>query len=288
MSETTPGSHVGEPVDDKQVSYEDLQKMLDEARGRASSLERERDEAHQARQQTERERDTYAGRVVSEQEQRYNTEVTLASTKLASANDMLAAARTAYKAARAEGDPDKEVEAQEAIAKAVSQRDWAQQRKDYLEQNKFAAPPPRQEAADDYAGLSLMPSERSWLSSRPQFRTDPKYRSRVVGASQIAEADGNQRGSDAYFRRIEELIGEGRRESPRSEPEPSESTHRPSSDVAPTRRAQPGAAPVGRVRVELTANQREVADNFYPDLPEAERYEKYFTNLQQMKAQGRM
>ena len=294
MSDQTAGSHVGEPVDDGQVSYEDLQKMLDEARGRASNLEKERDEERRFRQTVERDRDVQVQRVVSEAEQRYNAEMSAVSTALTSATDALAAAKAAYNAAARDGDHDKFGDLQDAISKARYRIEQAEGRKAWLETNKtqFTQQPSRQ---DEYGGLQLTPEEKAWASSRPQFRTDPVYRNKVVGASQIAAADGHERGSEGYFRRIEEIIGEGKRqESPRQEPDAAPA-HRPSADVAPNRRAQPGAAPSGRVRVELSADEREVADamygnptgNSYIEDPAA-RYEKYFKQKQAMRASGRL
>lgn len=295
MSDTTTGGQVGEPVDDGQLSPADLQKMLDQARSRVSDLERERDHEREARRNVERERDGHAARVVSEAEQRYNTELSLVSTALNSATESLASAKAAFKAALAEGDHDKAADLQEAISRATVRREQAEGRKAWLEGNKtqFVQPPapPRQDSADDEYQRTVsafLPQERDWLANRPQFKGDMGYRNRVYGASQIAINEGLQRGSSEYFRRMETVLGEGRQEPRQETAEAAEPAHRPSADVAPTRRSQPGAAPAGRVRVELTADQREMADFMFKELPEAERYTKYFDQVQRLKAAGRM
>jgi hypothetical protein len=296
MSDQTAGGQVGEPVDDGQVSIEDLQKMLDEARGRASNLEKERDEERRFRQTVERDRDVHAQRSVSEAERRYNAEMAAVAAQLAAATDTLASAKAAFKTALAEGEHDKAVDAQELIARSVSQRDWAENKKSYLESNKtqFVQPQQRQDA-DEYGGVQIIPEERQWLSSRPQFKSDQTYRNRVISASGSAVADGHTRGSEGYFRRMEEILGENqRKETPRPEADEAPA-HRPSADVAPNRRTQPGAQPSGRVRVELSADEREVADAMYGNptsngfvADEAARYEKYFKQKQAMKASGRL
>jgi hypothetical protein len=117
----------------------------------------------------------------------------------------------------------------------------------------------------------------------------------VISASGLAVADGHTRGSEGYFRRMEEILGENqRKETPRPEADEAPA-HRPSADVAPNRRTQPGAQPSGRVRVELSADEREVADAMYGNptsngfvADEAARYEKYFKQKQAMKASGRL
>jgi len=296
MSETT-ASQVGEPADG-QVSDDDVRRMLDEYRDKSTRLEQELADERRQRQTVERDRDTHAARVVSETEQRYNAELNAVSTAYTSASEAVVSAKAAYRAALADGDHDKAADLQEAIAKAVGRREQAEAYKAQLEKNKDQILRPQQTRQDDeYGGLQLTSEERSWVSSRPQFRTDGSYRNRVVGASQIAAAEGHGRGSEGYFRRIEEIMGEGKRaDQERREPDHDEpAPRRPSADVAPTRRAQPGAQPAGRVRVELSADEREVADAMYGNpthdgyvADDAARYEKYFKHKQAMRASGRL
>jgi hypothetical protein len=72
-------------------------------------------------------------------------------------------------------------------------------------------------------------------------------------------------------------------------------THAPSSDLAPSRRASPGASPAaGGQEMRLTADEAEVANSLYGNpnsddyIPEpAKRYERYWTNKQKLRDAGR-
>ena len=72
-------------------------------------------------------------------------------------------------------------------------------------------------------------------------------------------------------------------------------TRQPSADIAPQRRATPGADIQGTREIRLTADQAEVADGLYgqPNSPDyipdqGERYRKYHENLERRRAAGRM
>jgi hypothetical protein len=299
-----PVQPVAEPVDDGQVSVDDLRRMLEESRSRNTNLERERDDARSRTRYAERERDEAHGRVVSEAEQRYNAELSAANAQLSAMTDMVSAARTAYRNALEQGDHAAATEAQVTLSRAVSREDQWQGRKAWLESNKpqIAAPAPRQETEYDRLHAQLMPSERDWVASRPRFRDDSAYRDRIVRASAVANMD-HERGSPGYFQRIEEILGETR-SSPSERSAAASSGHdaeepparRQSADLPPTRRAGPGAAPAGRVRVELSAFEREIADGMYGDPNTAvnyiadpgARYEHYAKNRETMLAAGRL
>jgi len=272
--------------------------MLAESRSRNTSLERERDDYRSRFRSAERERDEAQIRVVSEAEQRYNAELAAANSQLSSLTDTIGAAKAAYQNAMEQGEHARAAEAHVMLTRAAAAETQWQQRKAYLESNKPQFAAPQQRPSDDI-DAQLLPSEREWVASRPRFRTDPSYRERVIRASSIANMD-HERGSEGYLRRIEEIMGETRQASQSQSgngydaDEPP--ARRPSADLAPTRRSAPGAAPAGRVRVELTATEREIADAMYGDpntainyiQNPAERYEHYFKNKEAMRAAGRI
>ena len=293
MSDTTAGGHVGEPAESQEISADDLRKMLDEARGERSKLQEQLESERRQRQSVERDRDTHAARVISETEQRYNAELNAASTAFTSASSEVNATKQAIKTALSEGNHDLVADLHEQLAGAVQRRNQAESYKGQLERSKDQLLRPPQPTTDRVAGIEVMPEEKQWLSNRPRFETDAAYRNDVIRASQAATEEGYRRGSRAYFRHMEEVLGEGRRAEPEPRHDDEPEARRPSADVAPNRRSSPGAE--RRVRVELTAEQRGFADGFYGDptspfyvADPAERYERYFKNRQKMVDEGRM
>lgn len=281
--------------EEPEISVSDLQRMLDESRSRNTALERERDEARSARVQAEQERDTAATRVVSEAEQRWEAQKRAFEGNISAAESDAERAESDYAKACEAGDWAAAGKAQRAIAAAEARANQFRVQKDYLESNKeslVSRPMPTRTAppstGDKYAPYvsGLLNEERAWLDQRPNFISDPKYRQIVLNASVIAEARGNPRGSEGYFRAIEQIIGEEGGEDHTPAPRP----RTQSADLAPQRRTAPGASPTNSREISLTADQVEVADALYgnPASPDyvadkAERYRKYHTNMQKMK-----
>lgn len=281
--------------EDNEINVSDLQRMLDESRNRNTALERERDEARSARVQAEQERDTATTRVVSESEQKWEAQKRAFEGNISAAESDAERAERDYASAAEAGDWAAAAKAQRTIAAAEAKANQYRVQKDYLESNKeqlVSRPPPRAEPSggDKYERLNvrgLLHEERAWLDQRPDFVSDPRYRQIVLNASGIAEARGNPRGSDSYFRAIEQIIGEGGGDADHT---PAPRPRQQSADLAPQRRPAPGASPPNSREISLTADQVEVAEALYgnPSSPEyvadkAERYRKYHTNLQRMK-----
>lgn len=294
MSDTTI---VETTQDTGAVSTADLERMLEESRAELERATRERDEERGRRFQTERERDEITGRAQSAEERRYAAEMQAAEGGITAAQADADRAEEAYVAAMEAGDPRAAAKAQRAIAEATTRHTQARAKKEWLESNKssltrFEAP--EQRSGDEYERIvpDIHASEKAWLKERPEFLNNQTYRSRVFAASNLAVAESLQRGSEAYFRRMEEVLGESKREAP--EP-PRRAERQMSSDVAPGRRAAPGAAPAGSREISLTADQVEVADSLYgnPSSPDyiadqGARYKKYSDNLARMRASGRL
>lgn len=306
-----PGQ-TGEPV-----SPDDLRHMLDEARGRAATLERElttersnriatehdRDTERTARIVTEQDRDTHAARATSEAERRYNAEKEAVKGGMEAQEALARTAEDAYARHAEAGDWKEAGRAQRQIAEATARLTNLRGQHDYLENNKERLVPPvaapRREAPrpsgdriSELVGGQLAPGEREWLQQRPKFLDDSSYRGQVFGASQVANSRGLARGSEAYFREMEKILGEGA-DTRAADPTPVQRGQ--SSDMTPQRRVSPGAAPTGGREVKLTADQAEIADGMYGQpnsdnyLPNpADRYQKYYDNMERMRAAGRM
>lgn len=304
MSDTTEIIEERQTDEGTDVSVADLQRMLAESRTRISNLESERDTERRQRSLAERDRDAAHGQVQNEAQRRYLAEVQSADEALAAAQAEADRAEDAYVQAIDAGDSRAAAKAQRALAEATARHAQQSQRKQWLDANKESltrvqAPPQSHDGGgDEYdrAIPGLLPSEKTWLKDRSHILTDAGYRKRVFAASNLAVAEGIDRGSQQYFRRMEEVLGEGRQEShDREEPAP-RATRQPSGDLPPQRRPSPGTPPsAGRKLVELTADQAEVADGLYGNpasdsyiADPAARYKKYADNLQRMRASGRM
>jgi hypothetical protein len=293
MSDTaiieTPAS--GEPID-----IDDLTRMLEESRNRTTTLERERDEERDTRRRIEQERDHATTQVKSAAEQRYAAEVSATEMALNAAKAAADHAKGAYRTAMEAGDFAAAAEAQEAIADAATQRAHAAQRKTWLETEKerlIQAPAPTRTEAPKPSGKysqyvgDLRDSEAQWLDARPEFVSDPKYRSKVFGASQIASTEFD-RGTPDYFRRMEEILGEGRAEASRETPR---QQRQQSADLPAGGPRAPGSPQGGSREVRLSADEAEIADALYGN-PSADgyiadqgaRYKHYAANKERMKS----
>lgn len=308
---------------DSQVTVDDLQKMLDDVRKEKEDLARERDtersnrfstqqeleQERAARLVTEQERDGHAQRVVNESEQRYNAQKDTVKNGIEAQKERVTVAEEAYARHAETGEWKLAAAAQRQMAEAAAKLTNLEAQHDYLETHKeqFVQPvvkpearqPARQVSTDrisQLVGGDLVGGERAWLEKRPKFLDDDSYRRQVFGASQLAAGKGYSRGSEPYFKEMERILGEGEQtpvverqaEQPRQE-------RTMSSDIAPQRRASPGSEPRGSREIRLTADQAEVADGLYGNpnsgdfIPDpAERYKKYYENLERRRAAGRM
>ncbi len=263
---------------------------------------------------TEQERDGHAAQIVTEAQRRYDAEKDAVKNGIAAQKGVIESAEDAYARFAEVGDWKEAAKAQRSMSEAASRITNLEAKQEFLETNKerLLAPPPKPERREvqpvvqqqDRLGVlvkDLQPAERVWLEKRPKFIDDAGYRNQVFGASQIATGRGYARGSEPYFREMEQILQEGetpRQTEPVRQVEQRERQERElSSDIAPQRRVSPGAEPRGSAReIKLTADEAEVADNLYGDpnsgadfIPnQADRYKKYFENKEKRRAQGRM
>ncbi len=305
------------------VTEDDLRRMLAEARTQTATLEKERDTERNNRFRTqqeldteragrvtaEAERDTNATRAMSEAEQRYNAQKDSVLSGIAAQKTVAETAEEAYARHAEAGDWKEAAKAQRQMSEAAAKLDRLEAQRDFLETNKdkFTAQPVVQRAetrpqpsGDPITQLvkDVLPAERQWLEKRPNFVHDAQYRGRVFTASNFAVNSGFARGSEAYFKEVERVLGETpevraeTRQETRQEPQQDRA---PSSDLAPQRRPAPGQNASGGREIRLTADQAEVADGLYgqPNSPDyiadqGERYRHYHANLEKRRAAGRM
>lgn len=280
-------------AEDGAVSTDDLQKMLENERAARQEALEERDRERNHRHRLERERDEVVTVARTETEKRYAAEMAAAKGGIDAASADADRAEDAYVAALEAGDHRAAAKAQRALAEATTRKTQAEAKAKWLETNKESLvrqsePSRRHEASDEYERLvpNILPAEREWLKTRAQFINDERYQQMVFGASHLAVTQGHQRGSEGYFRRMEEILGEAR------STEEAQEQRRPrqmSADVPPGRRGSDGQPPTGSRTINLTADEAETADFMFPDIPDrAERYRKYASNKAALRASGRL
>lgn len=310
-----------------QVTEDDLRRMLDEVRKEKDDLTRERDTERSTRYQTqqeleqeraarfvtEQERDGHAARVVNEAEHRYNAQKEAVKNGIEAQKERATTAEEAYARHAETGEWKLAAAAQKQMAEATARLTNLEAQHEYLETHKDTLVPPvtRQETRQvqqrppafgndrisQIVGGDLVSGERAWLEKRPKFIDDVSYQRQVFGASQLAAGKGYSRGSEPYFKEMERILGEGETESRQTESRQTEPRQEraPSADIAPQRRASPGQDVRGSREIRLTADQAEVADGLYGNpngsdyiSDPAERYKKYYDNLERRRAAGRM
>lgn len=305
----------GEPV-----TEDDLRRMLADMRTQNETLTKERDtersgrmtaleraEAERAaRLTTEVERDGHAARITTDGEQLWTARRDAVKASIAVQESAVSAAEEAYARNAEAGDHAAAAKAQRQMAEAAAKLVNLQSQSEYLETNKEklipAAPVQRREAAvqqptgDRYSQFisgRIEASEREWLDAHPKFMEDPRYRAEVFAASTLSTARGNARGTQAYIREMNKILGEDAQEPTRETPRQQDRSL--SSDLAPQRRAAPGQQPAGGTEKRLSAEEAEVADGFYGNpnsddyIPEqAKRYEHYWDMRERRRQAGRM
>jgi len=117
-----------------------------------------------------------------------------------------ARAKAALKAARETGDIDAEADAFAAISGAEARAVQNSALLEQLKQSAAAAPRPQQQNQPARQGYS--PAAQAWIAQRPRFNAETSYRKVAEGAHETALQSGIIEGSPAYFRHLDEQLGQ--------------------------------------------------------------------------------
>ena len=174
-----------------------------------------------------------------------------------------------YSAAMSAGNFDHAAEIQSQMSINAAKMLQLENGKAALEQ-RIANPPPRQEEAPqdpvEAIASQLSPRSAAWVRAHPECVRDKRLYMKMVGAHNIAVADGFQADTDEYFAQIERQMGYRKPQTNVQR----EDTEEPSSMAAKpmAKKPQPPAAPSsrtagngnsGRNTVTLSAAEREMA-----------------------------
>jgi len=188
------------------------------------------------------------------------TLVTNAIETVKQSNEVL---KANYSAAMSAGDYDRASEVQLAMSTNAAKLLQLEQGKQALE-NAPKAEKPRQIAADPVEALAsqLTPRSAAWVRAHPQCATNNRLYSKMLAAHNLAISDDIAPDTDAYFEKIENIMGFNKREEIQNDDPMA------GAAVVTQRRSAPPAAPVSRSGngtgskpnvVRLTSAEREIA-----------------------------
>jgi hypothetical protein len=160
-------------------------------------------------------------------------------------------AKANYRAAMQAGDFDAAGTYQQEMAEHAAKLLQLENGKQAMEAAPLPAAPVARPPADPVEAFAVQLSPRSadWVRRHPEYVTDQRLNQKMIGAHNMAIADGHVADSEAYFEAVESLLGV--RKAPTRSADP------------PARSVAPAAAPVSRETrgnvVRLTAEEREIA-----------------------------
>jgi prepilin-type processing-associated H-X9-DG protein len=190
--------------------------------------------------------------------------ITGAIDKLKRESDYL---KSHFKEAMASGDYDAAAQVQETMSLNAAKLLQLQNGKSSLEE-RLANPKPPQEPVNndpvERVASTLSPRSAAWIRAHPQCITDQRMYQKMVGAHNIAMADGHVVDSDSYFDAIENQLGFRRTPQQDDSEEVNLSAaaaptqKRTSVPAAPTTRTAAGTPSKSQV-VRLSSEMREMA-----------------------------
>jgi hypothetical protein len=195
------------------------------------------------------------------------------SNALTAAQSQLEAAKASAKRAGEAGDFAGQAEAHDQIADARSrirdaERDIAsldrrvREEQAYAERQRQQPPPQQQQQPQDVnqaieSNNQLLPAEKDFLKQHPELVLDTGLNQELSVAHNRALRSGIRRGSDAYFKFVNEFMGFANGEATEEEDAVAE-PGKPSIVSAPVSR-ETSASSSSPTRVHLTPEQREMA-----------------------------
>lgn len=242
----------------------ELQRQL-EAATEASRIDRERAdtaerEAKTAREERDRLRTDNA-----------DTEKELLSSSLSAAQADVAAAKAAYKTAFEAGDPDAMADAQEKIGRSAAKvlnyegaiAQFETDAKVTKEEPDTDRPAPK---VDIMTAIdrdpNLFPKERVWLKEHPEVLTDTSLNQDLSVGYKRAIAKGFKRGTDGYFKFLDEFMGYSKPQREEQDDDTDNSGEGASIVSAPVTRdsrSSMSGKPVTPTRIHLSPEQRQLA-----------------------------
>lgn len=203
-----------------------------------------------------------------------DTEKELLASSLSSAQAEEAAAQAELEKAFEVGDAKAMGAAQAKIGRAAAkvvnlEGAIAQFEQDAAERERIAKETPKTEERVDIVTAidrdpNLMPKERDWLKDHPEVLTDSRRNRELSVGYDRALAKGFKRGSEGYFKFLDEFMGFAELERPARETDDDTDNERASIVSAPVtrdNRSSLSGKQTAPTRITLTPAEREAARN---------------------------
>lgn len=236
---------------------DDGSKHLQEQLAASQEAGRREREAREAAERREREAREEADRLRTSNS---DNEKELLTTSLATAQGEQNAAKAKFKQAYESGDADAMAEAQQEIGRAAARVvhfEGAIAQFDETAKEK----PKADEKVDIITAIdrdpNLQPAERDWLKDHSETLTDPRLNRKLSVAYDEALAKGFKRGSDGYFKFLDQFMGYAKAEKV----EDDDADTKGGDVAAPVSREArtTGGRPATSTRITLTPTERELA-----------------------------
>ena len=243
---------------------EDLKKANEQALATAADNDKRRREAQSQAEEHQKELAKVGGR--AEQ-----AEFDSILTALGAAQFEMDSAKRDLRASGEAGDWDKQADAQARIAQAAGRvmqledgKAAFESRREELKEERKTAKEPTQTnlTVDEYIdGLpNLMGAEKSWLKAHPELLTDKRKNARLQAAYFDAEDANQARGSESYFKFIEEKLGYRKAEVEADDEDVETETRSPVVSAPVSRESiSPSSGKAVSTRITLNPQQREAA-----------------------------
>lgn len=239
-----------------------LQEQLAAAQAATKLAQDDAERERKARAESDRRAQEEARRARDAQDRVVSAEDDAVTSGLARAQQERDAAKAAVKMAFEAGNSDQLADAQERLGRAAADirmyeraaADLAQQKEEAKRQPEATTDrqPTPEEAIE--SNPNLMAAEKTWLKSHMDSVVDPSRNRELGVAYDRATKKGLTRGSEAYFKFIEEFMGY-KQPAPKSETEESEVVA-----AAPvTRNERGGDGQITNGRVMLSPEERDIA-----------------------------
>ena len=295
----------GPSPDEALAQAQAFAKQQEDARKAAeatAAAERARaDAAEAARQHALKQNEEY-------QERANNSELTLIESRIASAQNELAALQDSYTRAAEAGEFKQMGEIQVKLSRAAAALDRHEALKAELEANPrqaategaVVAPQQHSSPAEQHL-MQYAPAAQNWLRQHmdclpPQFGGDTTKHNKMMEGHYSALAKGFTANSEPYFKEIESHVTPivaSQVTSAAAETQPAVTAQQRSAPIpaAPATRDAPSASgqPQRNSRsVQLTKDQQEMAKLSFPHLKEQEAFGLYARNLLELEAEGKI
>lgn len=284
VSETPAATAPAAPAEEENA----LQKAID-GQKRAEELQRaaqrERDEARRLAQQRDQELTRERG---DREQAQYDTVL----SAIAAEQSAVDRARGDYQAARAAGDIQAELEANDRWISARTRLGELESGKTAFDSRREQRPEPARTASTTPEQPRLPKTATDWLEAHPEFKSGVKNSQIGYVHQLVVETEGHEPFSPAYFSSLETHLGLRAAAEPDPEPAPQ-----------PQRRSMPVSAPVSRQtpsvttgrpvssKMTLSPEERQIARSSFTDESMSNEqkellYARNKQKLQKMRANG--